>query len=413
MIRFQQRRLSNGLKVILHNDSSTPLAAVNITYSVGSRDENPNKTGLAHLLEHLMFGGSLHIPQYDTPLQQAGGENNAFTSVDITNYYLSLPSQNLETAFWLESDRMKSPAFTQKKLDNQRSVVIEEFKQSYLNQPYGDAMLLLKPLAYRVHPYRWNTIGEKVEHIEQITLEEVTSFHRTFYSPANAVLAVAGKIDIEQTMDWIEKWFSDIEGSKGFERNLPAEPPQKGSRKLEVERQVPTDYLFKAYRMCKRSDEQYYGVDLLSDVLSNGKSARLPRFLVDGKKIFTSVDAYVLGSFDDGLFLIAGAPSEGVSLAQADEALQEELSRLRREPVSDFELEKVKNKVRTALYDSQLSVQDKAMELAIAETFSEAELVNREGALYDRVTAEEMLQAAQRTLIEEGCSTLYYHAISS
>ena len=410
MINFEKYRLDNGLTVILHQDKSTPIAAVNITYNVGSRDENPNRTGFAHLFEHLMFGGSKHIPKYDTPLQNVGGENNAFTNVDITNYYLTLPVQNLETAFWLESDRMNELAFSQKSLDIQRNVVVEEFKQSYLNQPYGDAMLLLKPLAYRVHPYQWNTIGKSIRHIEEAGMEEVKAFFYTFYRPNNAVLSVAGNLDIGKTKALIDKWFSGIPVGTPYVRNLPQEPPQEQARRLEVERPVPIDCLYKAYRMGKRTDADFYAVDLISDLLGNGQSARLQQSLVQQRQLFSSINVYVSGTFDDGLLMFTGYLNPSVSLAQADEAVQEEVEKLKRETVSEYELQKVKNKAKTLLSYSELQVQDKAMNLGIAETLCDAETVNNEMNRYNAVSRENILENSKKILKETSCSTLYYKA---
>ncbi|MCL2132529.1 MAG: insulinase family protein [Lentimicrobiaceae bacterium] len=410
MIHFEKYKLDNGLTVILHQDKNTPIAAVNITYNVGSRDENPNRTGFAHLFEHLMFGGSKNIPKYDTPLQNAGGENNAFTNVDITNYYLTLPVQNLETAFWLESDRMNELAFSQKSLDIQRNVVVEEFKQSYLNQPYGDAMLLLMPLAYNVHPYQWNPIGKNTKHIEEAAMDEVKAFFYAFYRPNNAVLSVAGNLDVGKTAAMIEKWFGTIPAGTPYVRNLPQEPVQKQARKLEVERPVPIDCIYKAYRMGKRTDEDFYAVDLISDLLGNGQSARLQQSLVQQKQLFSSINASILGTFDDGLLLISGYLNPSVSLVQADEALQKELEKLKAETISEYELQKVKNKVKTVLAYSKLLVQDKAMNLGIAETLCDAQMVNTELDKYNAVSREDVLENSKKILKEESCSTLYYKA---
>jgi len=410
MISFEKYKLDNGLTVILHKDVNTPIAAVNITYNVGSRDENPNRTGLAHLFEHLMFGGSKNIPKYDEPLQKVGGENNAFTNVDITNYYLTLPVQNLETALWLESDRMNELAFSKKSLDVQRNVVIEEFKQSYLNQPYGDVSQLLKPLAYKIHPYQWNTIGKDISHIADTTMEEVKEFFYTFYRPNNAVLSVAGNLDMDNTKRMIEKWFGNIPAGKLYQRDLPVEPPQTQSRRLEVERDVPMDCIYKVYKMGKRTDEDYYAVDLISDILSNGQSSRLQQHLVKDKQLFSSINAYVSGTFDDGLFYVTGYPVSGVSLEQAEQAIQAELGKIKTDLMDDYELVKVKNRVKTLLYYAELQVQDKAMNLSIAETMDDALRINEEESKYDKVTPENILSASKKVLQEESCSTLYYKA---
>ena len=314
MIQFEKFQLPNGLRVILHVDRNTPMAALNITYNVGSRDEDPQHTGFAHLFEHLMFGGSKNIPDFDTRLQQVGGENNAFTNTDLTNYYLTVPVANLETALWLESDRMNELAFSKESLEVQRQVVIEEFKQQYLNQPYGDVMLLLKPLAYKVHPYQWNPIGKETSHIANAKMQEVKDFFYRFYRPNNAVLCIAGNINVKTTKEWVYKWFADIPQGTPYVRDLPMEPEQSEARLLQVERNVPNDLLVKAYHCCKRADASFYPTDMVSDILSNGKSARLQQRLVEEKQVFSNISAYVTGTFDEGLFIISGNPNEGVSL---------------------------------------------------------------------------------------------------
>ena len=413
MISFEKYKLENGLTVILHQDVNTPIAAVNIAYNVGSRDENPNRTGLAHLFEHLMFSGSKNIPKYDEPLQRVGGENNAFTNVDVTNYYLTLPVQNLETAFWLESDRMNELAFSQKSFDNQRNVVIEEFKQSYLNQPYGDAMLLLHPLAYQVHPYQWNTIGKNTEQIAATTLDEIKDFFYTFYAPNNAILSVAGNLDMDKTKSMIDKWFGTIPARKQYYRNLPQEPVQTEARKLEVERDVPVNCLYKAYKMGKRLDDNFHTIDLISDILSNGESSRLQQVLVKDKQLFSSINAYVLGTSDDGLFVFHGYIAPKVSFQQAEESFLEELDKLKTNIISQHELEKVKNRVKTILYYSELQVQDKAMNLGIAEIMADASLVNDEERRYDAVSPDNIYTESNKLLQESSCSTLYYKAQTS
>lgn len=410
MISFEKYTLDNGLRVILHRDPTTPIAAVNVAYDVGSRDENPEHTGFAHLFEHLMFGGSEHIPDFDTQLQQAGGENNAFTNTDLTDYYLTVPVVNLETALWLESDRMNRLAFSEESLEVQRKVVMEEFKQSYLNQPYGDVMLLLKPIAYQVHPYRWNTIGMELRHIAEATMEQVKDFFYHFYRPNRAVLTIAGDFDMGHVKALVEKWFGDIPAGAEFERALPKEPVQTAPRFLEVERDVPADMIVKAYHCCPRAVAEYYPTDMLSDILSNGKSARLQRRLVEEKRLFSNISAYVSGSFDEGLFIVSGNPDEGVSLADADAAIQEELELLCRVPVEPEELRKTKNQIATLLCYADLQVQDKAMNLGIFELLDKAERYNDEEAFYEAVTAESLQQTAQKLFTESNCSTLYYRA---
>ena len=410
MISFDKYILDNGLRVILHRDPTTPIAAVNVAYDVGSRDENPEHTGFAHLFEHLMFGGSEHIPDFDTQLQQAGGENNAFTNTDLTDYYLTVPMANIETALWLESDRMNQLAFSERSLEVQRKVVMEEFKQSYLNQPYGDVMLLLKPLAYQVHPYRWNPIGMDLRHIAEATMEQVKDFFYRYYRPNRAVLTIAGDFDMGQVKALVEKWFGEIPAGVPFERALPKEPLQTAPRFLEVERDVPADMIVKAYHCCRRAVAEYYPTDMLSDILSNGKSARLQRRLVEEKRLFSNISAYVSGSFDEGLFIVSGNPDEGVPLAEADAAIQEELETLCRVPVEPEELRKTKNQIATLLCYADLQVQDKAMNLGIFELLDKAERYNDEESFYEAVTAESLQGTARKLFTESNCSTLYYRA---
>ncbi|MFM9026621.1 MAG: M16 family metallopeptidase, partial [Bacteroidota bacterium] len=314
MIRFSRHVLSNGLPLIVHEDPSTPLATVNLLYKVGARDEDPKRTGFAHLFEHLMFGGSVNIPEYDSPLQLAGGDNNAFTNNDITNYYCTLPANNLETAFWLESDRMLSLAFSEKSLDVQRQVVVEEFKQRYLNQPYGDVWLLLRPLAYKVHPYQWATIGKEVSHIEEATLQDVRDFFFKYYTPDNAVLVVAGGVKEGSVVELAEKWFGGIQRNIASRPPYPAEPRQQEERRLTVKRDIPFDALYMAFHACSRLDDDFYATDLMTDILSRGKSSRLYNVLVKEKKLFSDVSAYLTGDFDKGLVVVEGKLLKGVSI---------------------------------------------------------------------------------------------------
>ena len=408
MIQFERFKLKNNLTVIVHQDKSTPLACVNLLYDVGARDEDESRTGFAHLFEHLMFGGSINIPNYDEPLQMVGGENNAFTTNDITNYYCTVPAQNLETAFWLESDRMISLAFTSKSLDVQRSVVIEEFKQRYLNQPYGDVWLLLRPLAYQVHPYRWATIGKEISHIEEAAMSDVKSFFKKFYNPSNAILVVAGNVETEQVKALAEKWFAPIPAGVKPDRQLPVEPKQITARKLTVERDVPASAIYKAYHMCSRRDEAYHSVDLLSDILSRGNSSRLYKSLIKDKQLFSDINAYVMGDLDKGLFVISGKIPAHVSMEEAEKGIQDEIDQLRTELVSDDELQKCKNKVESSVTFAETDVLTKATNLAISELLGDAGLINAEIASYAKVTREQIREQARVVLDENNCSTLYY-----
>lgn len=408
MIKFEKFKLKNNLTVIVHQDKSSPLACINILYDVGARDEDENKTGFAHLFEHLMFGGSINIPNYDEPLQLVGGENNAFTTNDITNYYCTVPSENIETAFWLESDRMLSLAFTDKSLEVQRSVVIEEFKQRYLNQPYGDVWLLLRPLAYKTHPYKWATIGKEISHIENATMDDVKAFFKEHYNPSNAIMVVAGNIEFDTVKKLAEKWFEPIDAGKKPLRNLPKEPKQTEPRKLTVERDVPIDSIYKAYHMPSRYDKNYYACDLLSDVLSRGNSSRLYNALIKDNPLFSEINAYVMGDFDEGLFVISGKLSEGVKMETAEAAILKEVEKIKSELVSDNELQKCKNKVESSITFSETDVLNKATNLAISELLGDANLINEEIGKYLTVTAQDIKQMANTLLDENNCSTLYY-----
>jgi predicted Zn-dependent peptidase len=410
MIEFDRFTLDNGLRVIVHRDETTPMAAVNIAYNIGAKDENPEQTGFAHLFEHLMFGGSVNIPNYDEPLQLVGGDNNAWTNNDITNYYLTVPKENLETAFWLESDRMLSLDFNEKSLEVQKNVVIEEFKQRYFNQPYGDVWLHLRPLAYQKHPYQWPTIGKSIDHIEKANLQNVKDFFFKHYAPNNAVLVVTGDVETEEVKRLAEKWFGPIEKRDITPRNLPVEPEQTEFRSLHIERNVPYDAIYMAFHMGKRTDSDFYTVDLVSDVLSNGQSSRIFQALIKEKNLFTSIDAYLSGDYEPGLFFVNGKLAEGVSLEEAEAAIWEELEKMKTEKVSEYELQKVKNKVESTLVFSEISYLNKAMNLASHEILGNANEINKEVEQYRAVDVNDILQASQKLFRKENCSTLYYHA---
>ena len=408
MIKISRHVLANGLRLVHSQDESTQMVALNIVYNVGARDEHPDHTGFAHLFEHLMFGGSVNIPDYDAPLQLAGGENNAWTNNDITNYYLTVPRQNVEIGFWLESDRMLSLDFNERSLDVQRGVVMEEFKQRCLNQPYGDVGHLLRPLAYKVHPYQWPTIGKELSHIANATLDEVKDFFFRFYAPNNAVLAVTGNISFEETVALTEKWFASIPKRDVPVRQLPQEPAQTEERRLVVERNVPVDSLFMAYHMCERAHPDYYAFDILSDILSNGKSSRLNRHLVQEKQLFSSIDAYISGTVDAGLFHISGKPAAGVSLEEAETAVREELNRLQNEAVAVQELEKVKNKFESTQIFGNINYLNVATNLAWFELNGAAEDMEKEVERYRSVTAGQLQKVAQSAFRKENGVILYY-----
>lgn len=410
MIAFEEFTLDNGLRVIVHEDPTVQIAVMNILYDVGSRDEHPNRTGFAHLFEHLMFGGSLNIPSYDEPLQRVGGENNAFTNTDITNYYLTLPAANLETGFWLESDRMLSLSFDPRTLEVQRKVVIEEFKQRYLNQPYGDVWLKLRPLAYRQHPYRWATIGKEISHIENATLEDVKDFFFQYYVPNNAILVVAGRVTLAHVKAFAEKWFGPILPGKTAPRKLAVEPPQTEKRVLQVEANVPADALYKAWHMPGRFHPDYYALDLLSDILSRGQSSRLFQQLVKEQELFTSISSFVTSTVDPGLVVVSGRVKEGVSLEQGEAAVAGVIQDMIDHGVSEHELEKVKNQAESSMEFGEMEVMSRAMNLAFAKLSGDANLVNREKALIDAVTAADIQRMASTVLTESNASVLYYNA---
>lgn len=408
MIRFEKFVLANGLRVIVHQDNSTPMAVVNVMYDVGARDENPERTGFAHLFEHLMFGGSIHIPNYDSPLQMAGGENNAYTTSDLTNYYIQVPAENLETAFWLESDRMLSLAFNEKNLDVQRKVVCEEFKEHYLNKPYGDVSQKLRDLAYKVHPYRWITIGKELSHIENAKLEDVKSFFFKHYRPVNAILCVAGNVTTEKVKELAEKWFGDIPAGEKYVRNVPAEPPQTEARRLEIKANVPLDAFYKCWHIYPRLDKRYYIADLISEVLSGGGSSRLFQSLVKEKKLFSNIDCSHYGNLDAGLLVIEGKLVKGVKMEDAEKAVEEELEKIKTEKVSTAELQKVKNKVESVIAFEDMSLTNRAGSLAFYELLGDAGQMNHELEKYNVVTVDDILNESKIIFRSENSSTLYY-----
>lgn len=408
MIHYEQFVLDNGLKVFVHEDATTPIAAVNILYNVGSRDEDPSRTGFAHLFEHLMFGGSRHIPNYDEPLQKVGGENNAFTSPDITNYYITLPAANLETAFWLESDRMLSLSFDPQVLDVQQKVVIEEFKQRYLNQPYGDVWLKLRPLAYQQHPYRWATIGKDISHIENATLNDVRDFFFRYYLPNNAVLVVAGNVTVEQVKQLCARWFAPIPAGAPYIRQLPQEPEQTEARKRETSANVPLNALYKAYHMPGRFEPGFQTADLLSDMLGRSKSSRLYQQLLRQNPLFSNVSAYITSSLDPGLLVVQGTLNEDISLEEADAAVEAVVQEFIDHTVPEEELAKVKNQAEATLAFSEVELLNRAMNLAHAANAGDPEWVNQEAARIQAVTPDDVQAMARQVLRKENCSTLYY-----
>lgn len=410
MIDFSHFTLDNGLRVFVHQDKTVAIATVNIMYDVGSRDESPERTGFAHLFEHLMFSGSANIPNFDTIVQQVGGSNNAYTSPDVTNYYTIVPAPNVETALWLEADRMLSLSINDNSLEVQRKVVIEEFKQRYLNQPYGDIWLHLRPLVYQKHSYNWATIGKEIKHIEDATLEEVKAFFYKHYRPDNAVLVVAGNVEKDEVEKMVKKWFGDIPKGNRPMRNLENEPPQTEARHKKVEAKVPLNAIYKAYRMGHRKANDYYATDLVSDVLGRDKSARLYQELVKEKEMFNSIGAYIMGSVDEGLLVISGKLNPAYSPEQGEEAIQTVIDDFLENGISDDELTKVKNQAEASHIFSEIEVLNRAMNIAYYAILGDVEMVNTIADQMAKVTKEELMQTAKKTLRKENCSTLYYYS---
>ena len=406
MINFERFVLANGLKVLFHKDTTTPMAVVNVLYDVGARDETEDKTGFAHLFEHLMFGGSRHIPDFDTVLQKAGGENNAFTSNDITNYYDILPAENLDTALWLESDRMLSLAFTPKSLEVQRNVVIEEFKQRYLNQPYGDVWLELRPLAYITHPYKWATIGKNIKHIEDATMNDVKSFFSRYYCPSNAILCVAGNVELEDIKQKVNYWFGSIPSGKKVPRILNAEPTQKDYRVKTILRNVPADAFYFAFKMPERKDPDYYIADILSDILGREKSSKLYIRLQQELQLVTEISCYIFGSLDTGLFIISGKLAESISFEQFEQEFWLVVDEFLKEKINESELIAVKNKLKTSKAFQEQGLLNRAMNLSYFELLGDANGINEEFSLYDHVKISHISSFAKKCLKKNNCSLL-------
>jgi len=410
VIDFSVFSLENGLTVIHHQDTNSKLCVLNLLYKVGSKNENPEKTGFAHLFEHLMFGGSVHVKDFDTEIQLAGGDNNAFTSNDITNYYITVPANNIETAFWLESDRMLALDFNQKSLDVQKAVVIEEFKERYINQPYGDVWLHLLPLAYKVHPYQWPTIGKDFSHIEKATLDDVKNFFYGHYAPNNAVLVISGNIDLAETKRLSEKWFGPIPSRKLLHKPYSKEPKQTDKRSAHIYNDVPLDMIVMAFHICDRMHDDFYAVDLLTDVLGSGKSSRLYNRLLKEKKLFSEIDCYHSGDAEDGLLIVEGKLIQGVTLETAEAEIMAVLEKLKLQTISTEELEKVKNKTETNIRFNDIGVLNKAMKIAYAAYFGDVNLVNKEADKYLAVEIQDIMRVAQNYLNTNNCNILYYHA---
>lgn len=410
MIKFEKFILDNGLRVIVHVDESTPMAVLDVIYDVGARDEDPGRTGFAHLFEHLMFGGSVNIPSYDEELQMAGGENNAYTTNDVTNYYIQLPAENLETAFWLESDRMLSLAFNENSLEVQRKVVCEEFKEHYINKPYGDVWHKMRELAFKKHPYKWMTIGKELSHVEKATLQDVKDFFFKHYTPSNAIVVVAGNVTVEQVKRYAEKWFGNIPPGNKYVRNLPQEPHQNEKRKLTIDAKVPLDALYKTWHIAPRLDKKYYATDLITELLGSGASSRLHYNLVKKKQLFSSIACSHFGSVDAGLLYIDGKLVKGIKLEDAEAAVEQELAKMKEEIITEAELQKVKNRTESMIAFEDISLMNRASSLATYELLGDADLMNKELDRYQAVTAEEILQGCKEIFREENSNVIYYQS---
>ena len=407
MIKYQEHLLSNGLTLITHVDKNTPLVVVNILYKVGSRNEQAGRTGFAHLFEHLMFGGSKNVSDFDKSLQKVGAENNAFTNTDITNYYSILSAENIETALWAESDRMQYLNLDQKSLDTQKNVVIEEFKQRYLNVPYGDVWLKLLPMAYQVHPYQWPAIGKDISHIEQASLKNVQEFHEKYYVPNNAVLTISGNIDPSKAYELTEKWFGDIPANLNVSHQNPSEPPQTSHRFLEIEANVPLNSIYKTYHMPGRIENSYLPADLLSDLLGRGKSSRLYQNLVKDKKIFNTINSYITGTADPGLLIISGKVNPDVDMVDAETYIDEEIDLLKNN-LTETEIEKVINQAESATLFSETELLNRSINLSVANSLGNTNLVNEEMDLIGKVKKADILHIADEILVTSNCSTLHY-----
>ncbi|MBC7848452.1 MAG: insulinase family protein [Chitinophagaceae bacterium] len=410
MIPLDKFTLANGLRVVVHEDHSTPMAVVNVLYDTGSKDEDPAKTGFAHLFEHLMFGGSVNIPDFETPLQMAGGENNAYTSNDLTNYYIQLPAENIETAFWLESDRMLSLAFSEKSLDVQRKVVCEEYKEHYINKPYADAWFHLREMAYVLHPYRWMTIGKELSHIENASLEDVKNFFFKHYRPVNAILVVGGPVTTPQVKALAEKWFGDIPAGEKYIRNIPPEPKQTEPRRKIVKSTVPLDAFYKCWHMADRMSKGYYIADLITEVLGGGGSSRLYQALVKEKKLFSNIDCYHYGTVDAGLLAIEGKLVKGVKMEDAEQAIEEELSKLKADGISEKELTKIQNKTESAIAFEDMTLMSRVNSIAFYELLGDAELFNSDREKYFAITATDILDYSRAIFDNNNSNTLCYYS---
>lgn len=410
MIKIEKFVLKNGLTVLVQEDKTTPMAVVNVLYKVGAKHENKNKTGFAHLFEHLMFSGSINIPEYDSPLQKIGGENNAFTSNDYTNFYAQLPAENIETAFWLESDRMLSLAFNEKNFLTQKKVVCEEFKENYINKPYGDIWHIMRKLAFKQHPYKWMTIGSELAHIENATLEDAKDFFYHFYRPNNAIISVVGNITIKQIETLANKWFGDIPANILTPVLYPTEPKQTNKQFIEKKAKVPIDYIVKAWHIEERLHPNFYTMDLITDIMGSGDSARLYQSLIKENPLFNTINCYHLGAIDPSLFVITGKINKGVSMKEAENGIINEIEILKNKEISETEIKKISNRIETIHSFENMQIMNRAHNMAYFEMLDILDEIDHELEKYQFITNKQVQKYAQETFIETNENTLYYYA---
>lgn len=407
-IRFSRHYLKNGLCFLHHYDPNTPFVVVNMLYKVGSRDEHEEKTGFAHLFEHLMFEGTPNVPYFDGPLQEAGGENNAFTNNDYTNYYDMVPALNAEIPFWLEADRMQHLNINPTSLELQKKVVVEEFKETIIDQPYGDAYHLLRAMVYRQHPYRWPAIGRDLKHIASARLEDVSTFFNDYYVPNNVILVVAGNIRERRALQVARKWFEGIASNPDLQHMSFQEGEQLEARRQTVHADVPHDAIYMAFKMPGRLEEGYHTADVLTDILASGNTSMFYQALIKEQGIFTEIDAYISGSNETGMLVIEGKLSENHGADEGEAAIWKILEKLSDTPIRSADLKKVKNKMITYMNFSDASLLNRAISLAYYEMLGDAALINEEERKYSAVRPNDILEFCRTFIQSEKSNTLFY-----
>ena len=407
MIEIVEHKLPNGLKVVFNRNRSSQLAVVNMAYTVGARNEQPGKTGLAHFLEHLMFTGTFDVPSFDELLQSAGGESNAWTNNDLTNFYDVLPVNNLEVAIALEADRMCGLRLDDKSFESQKSVVVEEFKQRCLNVPYGNQEHLLRDLAYKVHPYRWPTIGQTVDDVQGITKDDVKYYYNNYYVPSGAVLSIVADADADEVLSMVERQFGDIEKTGTDKRPYSPEPEQQESRRLVTRQNVPYRRIVRAYHMGDRLCADYAECDILSDVLSNGRSSRLYRNVLAKGDLVSAIDASITANHDAGILKIQASLLPGVDFDKVEAAIDSEIEQMLDDVTID-EIKKCINKYESNALFSNLTIEERASNMAQCCILGDVNMINTEIDKYQAVTCRSFVESAQKLLRTSNCSTLYY-----